>query len=55
MPKFLPVEIQDFEKMILGDFVYVDKTRYVYDMALPLQALFFLAPQIRQITSDIHL
>ncbi|MCP4108727.1 MAG: AAA family ATPase, partial [Desulfobacteraceae bacterium] len=43
MPKFLPVGIQDFEKMILGDFVYVDKTRYVYDMALPLQALFFLA------------
>ncbi|MDM8523685.1 AAA family ATPase [Desulfococcaceae bacterium HSG8] len=43
MPKFLPVGIQDFEKMILGDFVYVDKTRYIYDMALPLQGFYFLA------------
>ncbi|MCP4344626.1 MAG: ATP-binding protein [Desulfobacterales bacterium] len=43
MSKFLPVGIQDFEKMILGNFVYVDKTQYLYDMAFPLQALYFLA------------
>ncbi len=24
MSKFLPIDIQDFEKMISGDFVYVD-------------------------------
>ncbi len=39
MTKFLPVGIQDFEKMISGDFVYVDKTRFMYEMARPLQVL----------------
>lgn len=41
--KFLPVGIQDFEKMITGNFLYVDKTRYLYEMARPLQGFYFLA------------
>lgn len=41
--KFLPIGIQDFETMIRGDFLYVDKTRFIHEMARPLQAFFFLA------------
>ena len=30
--KKLPVGIQNFKKIIEGDFVYVDKTKYIYDL-----------------------
>ncbi|MDR0505485.1 MAG: AAA family ATPase, partial [Dysgonamonadaceae bacterium] len=29
----LPIGIQDFEKLRTGNFLYVDKTRYLYDLA----------------------
>ena len=29
----LPIGIQDFEKLITGGFVYVDKTKYIYNLA----------------------
>jgi len=43
MEKFLPVSVQDFSKMINGNFVYVDKTRYVYEMVRIPQAFYFLS------------
>ncbi len=43
MEKFLPISVQDFVQMITGNFVYVDKTRYVYEMARIPQAYYFLA------------
>ncbi|MCP4347395.1 MAG: ATP-binding protein [Desulfobacterales bacterium] len=43
MEKFLPAGVQVFEKMITGNFLYVDKTRYIYEMVRPPQAFFFLA------------
>ncbi len=41
--KFLPVGLQDFERIITGDFIYVDKTRYLYEMARPGQGFYFLS------------
>lgn len=43
MEKFLPISVRDFEQMIDGNFVYVDKSRYVYEMARIPQAYYFLA------------
>jgi len=43
MEKFLPISVRDFEQMITGNFVYVDKSRYVYEMARIPQAYYFLA------------
>ncbi len=43
MKKLLPVGIQDFEKMIRGNFLYVDKTRYIHEMIKPLQGFYFMA------------
>jgi len=43
MKKFLPISVQDFVQMITGNFVYVDKTRYIYEMARIPQAYYFLA------------
>jgi hypothetical protein len=43
MEKFLPISVQDFVQMITGNFVYVDKTRYVYEMVRIPQAYYFLA------------
>ncbi len=43
MQKFLPLGVQDFGQMIDGNFVYVDKTRYVYEMVRIPQAYYFLA------------
>ena len=43
MEKFLPIGVQDFGQMIGGNFVYVDKTQYVYQMARIPQAFYFLA------------
>lgn len=39
---FLPVGIQVFEQMITGNFLYVDKTRYIYEMIRPPQGFYFL-------------
>jgi hypothetical protein len=43
MEKFLPIGIQNFERMITGNFYYVDKTRYIYEMVRPSQGFYFLA------------
>ena len=36
--KFLPIGIQDFENMRQGNFVYVDKTEYIYQLVRQPQA-----------------
>ena len=41
--KFLPIGVQNFAQMINGNFVYVDKTRYVYELARVPQAFYFLS------------
>jgi len=43
MEKFLPISVQDFDQMITGNFVYVDKTRYIYEMVRIPQAFYFLS------------
>jgi len=43
MKRFLPLAVQDFTQMITGNFVYVDKTRHVYEMAHVPQAYCFLS------------
>lgn len=40
---FLPVGVQNFETIRTGNFVYVDKTRHLYEMAEPSQAFYFLS------------
>ena len=40
--RFLPIGIQDFEKLRKGGYVYVDKTKYVYELAR-LSTPFFLS------------
>ncbi len=41
--QFLPVGIQNFQWMITGNFVYVDKTRYIHQMVRPPQGFYFFA------------
>jgi hypothetical protein len=41
--KRLPIGIQDFEKLITGDYLYVDKTRYIYELAHGDGAAYFLS------------
>jgi len=43
MERFLSISVQDFDQMISGNFVYVDKTRYIYDMVRIPQAYYFLS------------
>ena len=41
--KRLPIGIQDFEKLITEDYLYVDKTRYIYELAHGDGAAYFLS------------
>jgi hypothetical protein len=41
--KFLPIGIQDFEQIRTGNFVYVDKTRHIYEMVRPSQGFYFMS------------
>jgi len=41
--KFLPLGIQDFEIMRTGNFVYVDKTEFIYQLIQPIQAFYFMS------------
>ena len=41
--KKLPIGIQSFEKLRDGNYVYVDKTRFVYDLAHSGGNYFFLS------------
>ncbi len=43
MEKFLPLGIQNFDQMIKGNFVYIDKTRYIYNMVRAPQGFYFLS------------
>ncbi|MDM8550427.1 ATP-binding protein [Desulfobacterales bacterium HSG2] len=40
---FLPIGVQNFERMRTGNFVYVDKTRHIYEMIRPDQGFYFLS------------
>lgn len=40
-----PIGIQSFEKIRTGDYVYVDKTRYVYDIANTYSYVFLSRPR----------
>ena len=41
--QFLPVGVQNFEQMRVGNFVYVDKTQHIYKMVRPHQGFYFLS------------
>ncbi len=41
--KYLPIGVQDFEKIRTGNFVYVDKTRHIHDMVRPAQGFYFMS------------
>lgn len=41
--KQLPIGIQTFEHLITGDFLYVDKTRHIYELIKPASARYFLS------------
>ena len=41
--KDLPIGIQDFKSIIDGNFVYIDKTRPIYDMIKPGKGVYFLS------------
>ncbi len=43
--KKLPISIQDFDRMITGNHVYVDKTRYIYQMATEGMFYFLSRPR----------
>jgi hypothetical protein len=43
MEKFLPISVRDFEQMIAGNFVYIDKTHHIYEMVRIPQAYYFLS------------
>jgi len=43
MQKYLPIGISNFEEMIRGNFVYIDKTEYIYEMVKIPQAFYFLS------------
>ncbi len=45
MPQRLPLSIQDFRKIIEYDMLYVDKTEYVYKMAVQPAAYFLSRPR----------
>lgn len=46
VPKKLPLGIQDFEKMRTGNYIYVDKTEYIYNLVKsPLSYNFFSRPR----------
>ncbi|MCP4351848.1 MAG: ATP-binding protein [Desulfobacterales bacterium] len=40
---FLPIGVQNFERMRTGNFLYVDKTQYIYEMLRPGQGFYFLS------------
>jgi len=41
--KFLPVGVQSFEQIRSGNFLYVDKTRHIYEIVRPPQSFYFLS------------
>jgi len=45
MEKIYPIGIQTFEKVVEGKFRYIDKTRYVYEIARKYQFVFLSRPR----------
>ncbi len=45
MPKKLPIGISSLSKMIQGGYVYVDKTRYVYELVNTGEYYFLSRPR----------
>ncbi|MDR1084947.1 MAG: AAA family ATPase, partial [Deltaproteobacteria bacterium] len=43
--KEIPIGIQTFKELILGSYVYADKTQYVYEMARKGKAYFLSRPR----------
>jgi hypothetical protein len=43
MPKPLPIGVQTFRKIIEGSYLYVDKTRWIYDLIRNPSGVYFLA------------
>lgn len=43
-----PVGIQTFEKIRKGGYLYIDKTKYVYDLANSSQYVFFHDPGVSE-------
>ena len=43
--KSLPVGIQSFEKLISGNYLYIDKTKYIYDLITSNNACFLSRPR----------
>ena len=43
--RFLPIGIQDFEKLRKGNFVYVDKTKFIYELAQTSSPYFLSRPR----------
>ena len=47
-PREMPVGIQDFEKLRTDKCVYVDKTKYVYDLTRTDRPYFLGRPRLRR-------
>lgn len=45
MKRIYPIGIQTFDKIVLGKYQYVDKTRFVYDLARTYQYVFLSRPR----------
>ncbi|MBT4922403.1 MAG: AAA family ATPase [Rickettsiales bacterium] len=43
MLKDLPIGIQTFQDIIEGNYIYVDKTKHIYEMIRPAKAVYFLS------------
>ena len=43
MLKLLPIGIQSFRKLIEGGYLYVDKTRWIYELIRNPSGVYFLA------------
>ncbi len=41
--KDLPIGISTFRDIIEGNFLYIDKTKYIYDMIRPAKGYYFLS------------
>ncbi len=41
--KDLPIGISTFRDIIEGNFLYIDKTRYIYELIRPQKAVYFLS------------
>ena len=54
--KRCPIGIQTFEEIINKDYLYIDKTEYVYRMAYGASKYYFLSrpPTVRKIVADLY-